>query len=78
MAELVIPFSMINSLSLSPLGSLWVVTGEDESKTICGIIKGTYSYSIGDHTEAVKVSSGLRRNMSIEPAKRQSYSYQIL
>lgn len=77
MAELVMPFSMINSFSLSPLGSLWMVTEKDESKAICGLIKGAYSYSIGDHTEAVKVSSGLWRSMSIKPAKEMDIKVYI-
>ena len=30
-------------------------------------MKGAYSYSIGDHTEAVEVGSRLRRCLSIKP-----------
>ena len=33
-------------------------------------MKGAYSYSIGDHTEAVEVGSCFRRCLSIKPRHR--------
>ena len=71
MDEFVMPFSMISSFSLSPLGSLCRRRTSAVRKLICGLITGAYPYAVGDNTEAVEVGSGLRRYMRIKPKQQQ-------